>query len=151
MTGGIYSIPIQGDSRCAPHFHVVVIELQNECWVVPAFGADGLEVDLRIRDFERMGYPRDLAAVQLDNAEHVAFFTGHSGLLAYWFIARSRKLSKRELANYPQIGEMDSAGLLRIMEAFLQLADAKPDWQSPHLTKKVRKIVASMKEAEDSE
>ena len=41
MAGAIYDIPIQGYTQNLPHPHAVVLELDEECWIVPAFTAGG--------------------------------------------------------------------------------------------------------------
>lgn len=146
MNGHIYRVPIQGHTRELPHPHVVLIELEKECWVIPAFGDDGPEVAGVLAAHERMGIPATDAAVHMDNARFVTYSRGHSGIKAFWLIARAKKLTKAFLANYEKIGVMSDEGLLLLAEAVLRLARSKPDLFSPSLLKKLRKLTSSLRQ-----
>ena len=142
MTGEIYDIPIQGYRKNLPHPHVVVIELDQECWVVPAFGTGGSEVELRVVDFELAGFPANRIFVEIDNAAHVTWNDRRPSKSAKWLVARAKKLSKRQIHRHRLAGKMDKRGLLLIARQLLALADAT-DIYSGSLKKKLRRLVDS--------
>ena len=145
MDGLIFRVPIQGHTQKLPHPHVVLIELDKECWLVPAFGDAGPEVEMLLRGLERLGFNRQDVAVHLDNSEHVRFQSGFTGKTAYWVVARALKVTKAHLTVHPQIGQMDDAGLLAIAEAMDRLAKAYPAFASPSLQKKVKKLIKTLR------
>ena len=139
MTGEIFDIPIQGYHHNDPHPHVVVVELDKECWVVPAFGSEGVEIDMWLDDFCLAGYPRGLCYVEMDNSEHVHWADGRSGKQAKWVIARARKLAKGQFRHRQPSGHMGVAGLSQIVENWIELAECV-DHYSPHLKKRLRQL-----------
>lgn len=141
MTGEIYSIAIQGYHNSLPHPHVVVIEFDRECWVIPAFDADGAEIALRIADFQKAGYAPEHIYIELDNSRHVTWTSGKTGKVAKWVVARAIPMSKTELRRHKKEGQMDAKGLRRIATAMLQLADAHPSMYSANMRKRLRRLL----------
>ena len=141
MGGQVYRIAIQGHTQNRPHPHVVLIELDKECWIVPAFGADGKEIQGLQRTWQKMGYPDDSAAVLLDNSQHVNYTSSHTGIRAYWVIMRAVRVTKAYLKTQQVIGTMNDAGILLLAEGFVRLTKTNPDRFSKPLQKKVRKLI----------
>ena len=144
MNGQVYRVSIRGQARNLPHPHVVLIELDKECWLIPAFGDDGPEIQALIRAYQIMGFDAADAAVHLDNGIHVTYEPGYSGIKAYWAVARAVRVMKSYLNNCQYIGQMNDTGMLKIAEATARLAKSKPDFISPSLQKKVRKLIVSL-------
>ena len=144
MNGNIYRIPIQGYAQNLPHPHVVLIELDKECWIIPAFGADGPEIERLLNAHEVMGFNRADVAVHMDNGKHVSYHGNFTGIVAYWAVARALKVTKAHLATCEHLGQMKDDGLLLIAQAVARLAKSKPDFISPALQKKVRKLIESL-------
>ena len=148
MTGNVYRIDYNGRCSTLPHSHVVVIELQDDCWIVPAFGTDGFAVELDISAIAK-SYPREFAFVELDNSKHIKFYDNTTGLQAKWVVARARKLSKRRLNQEELIGRMDNESVCLLIEAALGAADAGNETFSPHLVRKLRRCLDQLREADD--
>ena len=146
MTGNVYLIPIQGHTQNRPHPQVVVLELDRECLLVPAFDADGKEVTDFTEALARLLGPQADIFVELDNAKHVRFRSGFTGKRAKWVVARAWKMPKREVARQRQIGTMDAEGLARIIKGLLSYARQQPALFSPHLVKRLRKLAQKMDE-----
>lgn len=122
MVGNIYLIEI----LALPHPHLVIADLGQEVWVVPAFDPEGFQVKLDALSYEQLGYPPDHIHVQIDNAEHVSFTKGMTGKVANWFIARSYPLSKRLAAPSRLIGHMHEPAVDMVASALLELVRAQP-------------------------
>ena len=144
MTGWVFDIPIQGRHNNYRHPQVVVLELAEECWIVPAFSADGKEVTLDVDSFELAGYPRDHIYVALDNSEHVRWSDGRSGKPAKWIIARASKRAKTQILAHNRAGTMLNSGLLPLCEQLLALAN-NSDLHSPHFKKKLGRLINELK------
>ena len=141
MTGTVYLIPIQGHTKNLPHPQVVVIELDKECVLVPAFGADGQEVNDLAAALSRLHGPQTDIFVELDNMKHVSFRPGFTGKRAKWIVARALKMTKKDVSLQRVIGTMDPEGLAKITAGLLSYARQQPALFSPHLVKKLRKLV----------
>ena len=141
MLAGVYSLQIQGRFRDDPHPHVVVVELAKECYAVPAFSVDGVEVQDLIRDRKNLEVMRDdQIYVQLDNAIHVSWERpGYTGKLAYWLVSQPKRLSKTDFGTHNRLGQMKPEGFQAIVQGVLNYADAKPDLFSKPVLKKLRK------------
>jgi hypothetical protein len=144
MDGQIYRVPIQGQTQNLPHPHVVLIELEKECWLIPAFGADGPEVQSLLKALQVMGVPAGDVAVEMDNAVYVTYRHGFTGIKAYWVVARAVKITKAQLRTYENLGKMNDEGLLALARAVERLAKSRPDIISVSLQKKIRKLIESL-------
>lgn len=127
MLGGIYRIEIQGHRDCNPHPHVVLLEFDFECLVVPAFGSGGTDLEQRIVLLEKLGIPRHSACIELDNSKHVTWESGFTGKLAHWCVWRHTPLSKKILLPNRRIGQMDDAGMLAIYECMIRYISVRPE------------------------
>jgi len=143
MVGGVYKVPIQGRHNNFPHPHVVVLEITGtkECVIVPGFSCEGVELGMYLQDMASMGMSADLVCVELDNAQHVKFIGTMTGKRASWSVERHRRISTKELNTAEKIGEMDAAGLSKIAQGLVKMAEAKPERFSPALVKRMRQLI----------
>ena len=148
MTGEVYDIPIQGQTQNLPHPQVVVLELDKECWLVPAFTSGGHELEKRTADFVAAGYPAGHISVELDNAEHVVWIDSRPSHRACWVVARVRKLPKHYIRRFKKSGRMSAEGVRKIGEAILVLAEVRGELFSAHFVKRLRTLVAGLKTAD---
>jgi hypothetical protein len=146
QTGKIFSLCGRVGGARSPHPHVLAIELSDECLLIPAFTSGGPEIEEYKRlVFAALGLRGDQAWVEMNNAVHVRFFDGRPGNLATWVIERADRWTHKELAGHTPIGEMDEAGLLQILSTFLELMAASEGRFSPHLRKRVNRMVTELK------
>src|SRR5579863_4811137 len=141
MQGAVYSIGIQGHADNQPHPHVVLLEFDKECFVVPCFTAGGHDVEERLVLLEKMGFARDVVSVELDNAKHVKWTSGRSGHLGCWCIWRFETLSKRVINASRRIGQMDDEGMLALVECVVRYAEARPEFFARKRIKRLREMV----------
>lgn len=145
-TGKIFSLSGKVGGARAPHPHVVVIELAEDCLLVPAYTSGGYEIEeFKRTAFAALGIREDQGWVEIDNAVHVRFYDGRAGNLATWLVARPDRWTHKELAAFTPIGEMDDAGLLLVVSTLAALMEARPEPFSPHLRKKVKKLAAELR------
>jgi hypothetical protein len=144
MNGQVYRLPIRGHTQSLPHPHVVLIELEKECWLIPAFGDDGPEIQGLIAACVKMGYNAADVAVHMDNGAHVKYLSGFPGIKAYWAVARALKATKTYLRTCDLLGQMDDEGVLLLARAADKLSQARPDFISPSLQKKIRKLIETL-------
>lgn len=100
MLGKVYSLKIQGVTRNDPHPHVVIVEHENDCLLMPCFTVGGDEVENAILDQESRHGLRDPALkVQLDNKTCVTWngAFGRTGNDSYWLPWRLRRIAKGDL------------------------------------------------------
>jgi len=98
-----------------------------------------------------MHYPPEGFCVELDNSKHVTFTKGRTAKRAKSMVAWWHKLSKKQIRDYQHIGHMDTAGLLEIAKGVLTYGTCrKPELFSVSLTKKLRKVVESLREELDN-
>ena len=142
MQGGVYSINIQGHTDNEPHPHVVLLEFDKECLVVPCFTAGGHDLEERLLLLDEMGFPRQVVSVELDNAKHVQWVRGRGGHVGCWCIWRFLTLSKRVINAAPRIGHMDNAGVLALFECMLRYAEARPELFAKKRIKRLREMTA---------
>jgi hypothetical protein len=146
-TGDVHSISIQGRHDALPHPHVVVVELADNCLVIPAFDTTGAELNDALRELERIyGLFRHEACVEMDNRKRVTFVPGVTGKESTWFIARFRLLSPVEVARHRKVGTMDDPGLLDIAEGLLRFAQAQPTRVPKKYVKRVEKLAVELRE-----
>jgi hypothetical protein len=143
MQGAVYSIRIQGHAANEPHPHVVLLEFDQECLVIPCFTAGGHDLEERLVVLEEMSFARDVVSVELDNASHVKWTTGRSGHRGCWCIWRFQILSKRILSTSPKLGQMDDRGMLALFQCLLRYAEARPELFAKKRIKRIRELAAS--------
>jgi len=95
--------------------------------------------------FPTLGLLPKQAYVELDNAAHVHFYDGRPGNPAVWAVERFGRWTKSELSQHHAIGEMDTAGLLLVVEGLMALAEARPELFSPHLRKRIAKVAVELR------
>ncbi len=145
MTGGVYDIPIQGYHNNKTHPHVVIIELDKDCWCIPAFGSEGVELAMTLDGFELAGYPRENCYVELNNEHAVQWADGRPGKLAKWLLARARKLTKGMFKHHVPCGQMSEQALCDLLNGWLTLDEKTGgDICSPHLRKKLKKKLTEL-------
>lgn len=142
MQGTVYSIRIQGHAANEPHPHVVLLEFDQECLVVPCFTAGGHDVEERLVLLEKMGFARDVVSVELDNARHVNWVRGRSGHRGCWCIWRFETISKRILSTSQELGQMDDEGMLGLFQCLLRYAEARPELFSRKRVKRLRDVAS---------
>jgi hypothetical protein len=141
MQGNVYQIIRPGRYGNLPHLFVVAIELSGsgECLVVPAFGKEGAAVNDVIQAWLDQGHRIDQVAVELNNAQHIAFVGGHTGKVAYWLVADADRLPRTEFARFKHVGKMDADGLKLIAGGLLNYAGTTTRF-SKALIKKIRQL-----------
>src|SRR3954471_8745938 len=98
MTGKIFDLSGKVGGARSPHPHVVVIELAQECLLVPGFTSGGYEIEEYKRTvFAALGFREDQACVEVNNAAHVRFYDGRPGNLATWVVERADRWTLKEL------------------------------------------------------
>jgi hypothetical protein len=146
MQGRVYSVRIQGHADNEPHPHVVVLEFEGECLMVPAFSAGGSDVEKRLALLEEMGLPRDVTSVELDNAKHITWVRGRTGKRACWCAWRNAPIPNTLLGPANYVGMMDQVGVRAIVECLLRYATARPEQFSRNRVKRLKSALAAMAE-----
>jgi len=149
MQGGVYSIQIQGHVDNLPHPHVVVLEFDNECLMIPAFSKGGRDVEERIALLTALGFSREVVCVELDNAKHVTWASGRSGKLACWCVWRNYPVPKRIINSATCLGRMDVWGLLAIVDCLLRYAAARPEQFAKKRVKKLKELAERLRATPD--
>jgi hypothetical protein len=145
LTGKVFTLSGKVGGARTPHPHLVVIELSDRCWLIPAFTTGGYEIEEYKRNiFPALGLRPDQAFAEIDNALHVRFYDSRPHNQATWVVERAEPWPKSELNRWQPIGEMDAAGLLQIAMTFVALIEARPNEFSPHLRKRVAKLVVEL-------
>jgi hypothetical protein len=146
QTGKIFSLCGSVGGARSPHPHLVAIDLSEDCLLIPAFTSGGPEIkEYKRLVFAALGLRADQAWVEIDNAVHVRFFDGRPGNLATWVVERADRWTHKDLTDHTPIGEMDEAGLLLILSRFLDLMSGCEGRFSPHLRKRVNRMVTELK------
>ncbi len=140
MQGWVYSISIEGHTESLPHPHVVVLEFDSDCLVVPAFSKGGKDLEERLILLEKLG-------VELDNAQRIRWVSGMAGKMACWCVWRNYPLSKRTVNAAAKLGQMDDIGLLAIMECLLRYAEARPEQFAKKRVKRLREIAKRLRDS----
>jgi hypothetical protein len=140
MQGSVYQITSYRYGN-QPHLYVVVLEFSGnqDCIVVPAFGAEGHKVNEVIQARLDEGNRLDQIVVTLDNAAHVRFVAPHTGKLAHWLVSDPDRLPIAEVPRHTLVGTMDQEGLRRIAEGLLNFAATSVRF-SQAVLKKLRKL-----------
>lgn len=145
LTGKVYSLGGRVGGAREPHPHVVVIELSEQCLLVPAFSLGGDEIERYKQSvFTNLGLRPDQAFAEIDNATCVRFFDARAAHPATWVVEGARPSPKEEIHGRTPIGEMNDAGLLKIVTVLVALTEARPDAYSPHLKKRIRKVAEDL-------
>lgn len=128
LTGKVYSLGERVGGAREPHPHVVVIELPEQCLLVPAFSSGRDEIE-RYKEsvFTNLGLRPDQAFAEIDNSTCVRFFDARAAHPATWVVEGARPSPKEELHGRTPIGEMNDAGLLKIVTVLVALTVARPD------------------------
>lgn len=145
LTGKIFDLSGKVGGARTAHPHVVAVEVGNDCLLLPAYTSGGHEIEqYKHYLFRALGLRPDQAYVELDNAVHVRFYDGRKGNLATWVVERVDRWPSMELAARRPAGEMDDAGLHKILITFGVLIKALPDRFSASVRKRVRQLTADV-------
>lgn len=141
MIGGVYRISILGDTDDLPHPHVVVLEMQDDCLLIPAFSPGGPELERRLELLKSQGLERNVVSVEMDNALHVNWIGGFQGKRSCWFVFRFALISKRIINSARKLGQMDDSGVLKLLLGLLRLSDARPELFAKKRVKRIKEMV----------
>lgn len=142
MRGCVYRLAVP-HRHIDEHPHVVVVVSGNQCFVVPAYTPGKHSITEAINALERMGIPRDKACVELDNSKHISGHKEFKGHVACWFTYTAYWASKSVLEQKNYIGVMDEAGMEKIAQGILALADYKSELFSPKHLMQIRQWLRS--------
>lgn len=126
MQGGVYSLRIQGHTANDPHPHVVVLEMHDQCLVIPCFDVNGHDINERIALAVRRGFDQEDVCVKLDNAIRVRWRSGTRGKISYWHVERLITVDSDFLTERTTVGQMDNEGLLAIVRGLLRFSGVQP-------------------------
>ena len=141
MIGGIYQIPIEGKPEGDPHPRVVVLEIDGDCLVVPAYSPGRETVEALIAELVAYGKPRDAIVVEMDMQKHVKLKSGMAlNDTSLWLVWEYARYDVRVIEEGRRIGDMDDAGVLLLARSLLALERTNPDTFSSKLKKKLQKL-----------
>ncbi len=145
MQGGVYRIRIQGHTDNEYHPHVVILDCEHECVMVPGFSSGGYDLEQRLKILEGMQLPRDVVAVELDNAKHVQWKSGWTGNRCQWFVWRCQPpISKKVINASDLIGKMDADGIRQILLCMWRLGQQRFGFFSKNRLRRIKGELAGL-------